>query len=106
MNGKVNLSARVVGVTPRGVGRNVRRVLVGQVLSHVTRTVRDADAFWVAEGSAVGCAIASALLVPCDLRPWHAGGTCFGGHADASGGDRCSGQRDRLAVFGMTGVTQ
>jgi len=47
-------------------------VLVGQVLSHVTKTVRDADAFCAAEGSTVGCAIASASLVPRGLRPWHA----------------------------------
>ena len=44
---------------------------VGQVLSHVTKTVRDADAFRAAEGNTVGCAIASALLAPRGLRPWH-----------------------------------
>jgi hypothetical protein len=46
-------------------------VLVGQVLSHVTKPVRDADAFCAAEGSTVRSAIASASLVPRGLRPWH-----------------------------------
>ena len=41
---------------------------VGQPLSHVTNTVRDADAFCVAEGNTVGCAIASALPVPRGLE--------------------------------------
>jgi hypothetical protein len=36
----------------------------GPVLSHVTKTIRDADAFCVAEGSMAGCAIASARPVP------------------------------------------
>jgi hypothetical protein len=53
-------------------GESLTGVLVGQVLSHVTKPVRDADAFCVAEGSTVGCAIASALPVPRGLRPWHA----------------------------------
>jgi len=48
-------------------------VLVGQVLSHVTKPVRDADAFCVAEGSTAGSAIASTLPVPRGLRPWHVG---------------------------------
>ena len=34
---------------------------MGQALSHVTISVRDADAFCVAEGSTAGCVIASAL---------------------------------------------
>ncbi len=44
---------------------------MGQVLSHVTESVRDADAFCGAEGNTVGCAIASAPSVPRGLRPWH-----------------------------------
>ena len=43
----------------------------GQVLSHVTKLVRDADAFCVAEGNTEGCAIASAPPVPRGQRPWH-----------------------------------
>src|SRR6478735_30493 len=56
-------------------GEALTGVLVGQVLSQVTKTVRDADAFCAAEGSTVGCAIASASLVPRGLRPWHANET-------------------------------
>ena len=44
---------------------------MGQVLSHVTKHVRDADAFCVAEGNTEGCAIASAPPVPRGQRPWH-----------------------------------
>jgi hypothetical protein len=44
---------------------------VGQVLSHVTKVVRDADAFCVAEGNMEGCAIASAPPIPRGQRPWH-----------------------------------
>jgi hypothetical protein len=44
---------------------------MGQVLSHVTKLVRDADAFCVAEGNTEGCAIASAPPVPRGQRPWH-----------------------------------
>jgi|HubBroStandDraft_4_1064222.scaffolds.fasta_scaffold346650_2 hypothetical protein len=60
-------------------GEALTGVSVGQVSSHVTKSVRDADAFRVAEGSTVGCAIASALPVLRGLRPWHAGETsCTG----------------------------
>jgi hypothetical protein len=45
-------------------GEALTGVSVGQVLSPVTKSVRDADAFCVAEGSTVGCAIASTLPVP------------------------------------------
>jgi hypothetical protein len=44
---------------------------MGEVLSHVTKPVRDADAFCVAEGNTEGCAIASAPPVPRGQRPWH-----------------------------------
>jgi hypothetical protein len=44
---------------------------VGPVLSHVTESVRDADAFRVAEGNTARCAIASAPPVSRGLRPWH-----------------------------------
>jgi len=44
---------------------------MGQVLSHVTKTVRDADALRGAEGNTAGCAIASAPSVPRGLRPRH-----------------------------------
>jgi len=37
---------------------------MGRVLNHVTKQVQDADAFYVAEANTVGCAIASASLVP------------------------------------------
>jgi hypothetical protein len=60
-------------------GEALTGVSVGRVLSHVTKTVRDADAFRVAEGNTVGCAIASALPVPRGLRPWHAGETSCSG---------------------------
>ncbi len=51
----------------------------GQSMSHVTKRVRDADAFCVAEGNTEGCAIASALPVPRGRRPWHVGDTfCTG----------------------------
>jgi hypothetical protein len=54
-------------------------VSVGQVLSHPTKTVRDADAFCGAEGSTVGRAIASVLLIRRGLGPWHAGETSCSG---------------------------
>jgi hypothetical protein len=60
-------------------------VSVGQVLSHVTKPVRDADAFCVAEGSTVGRAIASAPSVPRGLRPWHAGETSCSGTGRSHG---------------------
>ena len=44
---------------------------MGQVFSHVTKLVRDADAFCVAEGNTEGRAIASAPPVPRGQRPWH-----------------------------------
>lgn len=43
---------------------------MGQVWSHVTKSVRDADALRVAEGNTAGCAIASVPSVPRSLRPW------------------------------------
>ena len=52
---------------------------MGQPLSHVTKSVRAADAFCVAEGNTAMCANASALPVPRGLRPWHVGDTfCTG----------------------------
>ena len=52
---------------------------MGQVLSHVTISVRDADAFCVAEGNTTRRAIASAASVPRGLRPWHVADTsCTG----------------------------
>ena len=54
-------------------------VTVGQVLSRESSMFRDADAVCGAEGSTVGCVIASALPVPRGLRPWHAVETfCLG----------------------------
>jgi hypothetical protein len=44
---------------------------MGQVLSHVTKPVRDADAVCGAAGNTAGCAIASAPPVPRGQRPWH-----------------------------------
>jgi hypothetical protein len=44
---------------------------MGQVMSHVTKQVRDAGAFGVVEGNTEGCAIASASPVPRGQRPWH-----------------------------------
>src|SRR5215469_15760827 len=51
----------------------------GQPLSHVTKSVREADAFCVAEGNTMRCANASAWSVPRGLRPWHAGDTSYTG---------------------------
>ena len=52
---------------------------MGQVLSHVTKLVRDADAVCVAEGNTERCAIASASLIPRGQRPWHVADTfCTG----------------------------
>jgi hypothetical protein len=52
---------------------------MGQVLSHVTLSVRDAGAFRVAEGNTTRRAIASAASVPRGLRPWHVADTsCTG----------------------------
>jgi hypothetical protein len=48
---------------------------VGQVLSHVTKLVRDADAFCVAEGNMMRRVIASATSVPRGRRPWHVADT-------------------------------
>jgi len=58
---------------------------VGQVLSHVTDTVRDADAVRVAEGNMAGHAIASAPPVPRGLRPWHAADTFCAGTGRSHG---------------------
>ena len=66
-------------------GEALTGVSVGQVLSHVTDIVRDADAFCVAEGSTAGRAIASALPVPRGLRPWHAGETSCSGTGRSHG---------------------
>jgi len=49
--------------------------VMGQVLSHVTKQVRDADTFCVAERNTVGCAIASASPVPRGRRPRHVADT-------------------------------
>lgn len=52
---------------------------VGQVLSHVTNTVRSADAVRVAEGNTAGHDNASAQPAPRGLRPWHVGDTSCAG---------------------------
>jgi hypothetical protein len=65
---------------------------VGQALSHVTKTVRDADAFCEAEGNTAGCAIASALLVPRGLRPWHAVETSCTGTGRSHDWPSCEGR--------------
>ena len=62
---------RVMRVTSRGVRRSVDRGVGGPGIEPRNKTVRDADAFCVAEGSTVGRVIASASLVPRGLRPWH-----------------------------------
>ena len=80
MNGRANHIGPESCVSRREVwGEASTGVSVGRVSSHVTKTVRDADAFCVAEGSTVGCAIASALPVPRGLRPRHAGETSCAG---------------------------
>jgi hypothetical protein len=66
-------------------GEALTGVSAGQVLSHVTNTVRDADTLRVVEGSTVGCAIASAPPVPRGLRPWHAGETSCSGTGRSHG---------------------
>ena len=65
MNGRASPIGPELCVSHREVwGEALTGVLVGQVLSHVTKAVRDADAFRVAEGSTVRRAIASASPVP------------------------------------------
>jgi hypothetical protein len=65
MKGRANRIGPESCVSRREVwGEALTEVSVGRVLSHVTKTVRDADAFCVAEGKMVGSAIASALPVP------------------------------------------
>jgi hypothetical protein len=72
MNGRANPIGPGSCVSHREVwGEALTGVLAGQVLSRVTKTVRDADAFCVAEGSTAGRVSASAPLVPRGLRPWH-----------------------------------
>jgi hypothetical protein len=66
-------------------GEALTGVLVGQVLSHVTKTVRDADAFCVAERSTPGGAIASTPAVPRGLRPWHVNETSCPGTGRSHG---------------------
>jgi len=66
-------------------GEALTGVLVGQVLSHVTKTVRDADAFCGAEGSTVRRVIASATPVPRGLRPWHVNETFCSGTGRSHG---------------------
>ena len=86
MNGRATPIGPESCVSHREVwGEALTGVLVGQVLSHVTKTVRDADAFCVAEGSTAGCAIASALPVPRGLRPWHASETFCSGTGRSHG---------------------
>jgi hypothetical protein len=86
MNGVANPIGPESCVSHREVwGEALTGVLVGQVLSHVTKPVRDADAFCVAEGSTVGCAIASASPVPRGLRPWHANETFCSGTGRSHG---------------------
>jgi hypothetical protein len=75
---------------------------MGQVLSHVTKQVRDADAFCVAEGNTVGCAIASASPVPRGRRPWHVADTSCTGTGrshdwPAEKGRSASGRRESLS---------
>ncbi len=86
MKGRANPIGPESCVSHREVwGEALTGVLVGQVLSHVTKFVRDADDVREAEGSTVGCAIASALLVPRGLRPWHAGETSRSGTGRSHG---------------------
>jgi hypothetical protein len=76
MNGRANPIGAESCVSDREVwGEALTGESMGQVLSHVTNTVRDADAFCAAEGSMVGCAIASTPSVPRGQRPWHVGET-------------------------------
>jgi hypothetical protein len=75
---------------------------MGQVLSHVTKQVRDADAFCVAEGNTAGCAIASASPVPRGRRPWHVADTSCTGTGrshdwPAEKGRSASGRRESLS---------
>jgi hypothetical protein len=75
---------------------------MGQVLSHVTKQVRGADAFCVAEGNAVGCANARATPVPRGRRPWHVADTSCTGTGRSHGwppekGRSASGRRESLS---------
>jgi hypothetical protein len=65
MKGRANRIGPESCVSHREVwGEASTGVSVGEVSSHVTKSVRDADAFCEVEGSTVGCAIASALSGP------------------------------------------
>ena len=65
---------------------------VGQALSRESSVVRDADAVCGAEGNMVGCAIASAPLVPRGLRPWHGGETSCTGTGRSHAWPTCDGR--------------
>jgi hypothetical protein len=58
---------------------------MGQVLSHVTKYVRDADALRAAEGNTTRRVIASAPSVPRGLRPWHVADTSHTGTGRSHG---------------------
>jgi hypothetical protein len=86
MNGRANHIGPESCVSRREAwGEALTGVPVGQVLSHVTEIVRDADAFRVAEGSTARCAIASTPPVPRGLRPWHADETSCPGTGRSHG---------------------
>jgi|ERR1700676_2657521 hypothetical protein len=86
MNGRASLIGPESCVSHREVwGEASTGVLVGQVLSHVTNIVRDADAFCVAEGSTTRCVIASASPVPRGLGPWHVNETFCSGTGRSHG---------------------
>jgi hypothetical protein len=66
-------------------GEALTGVLVGQVLSHVTKTVWDADTFRLVEGSTLGGANVSTLAVLRGLRPWHVNETSCPGTGRSHG---------------------
>ena len=72
MNGKANPIGPESCVSRREAwGEALTGVRAGQVLSHVTELVRDADSVCPAEGNTAARVIASAPPVPRGLRPWH-----------------------------------
>jgi hypothetical protein len=86
MNGRANPIGPESCVSHREVwGEALTGVFVGRVLSHVTKTVRDADAFCVAEGSTARRVIASVSLVPRGLRPRHVNETSCAGTGRSHG---------------------
>jgi len=68
---------RVMRDVPRGACEVLTEVRIGQPLSRVMLSVRDADAFIMAEGNTGLGVIASPNRIPRGQRPWHVRTTFF-----------------------------